>query len=178
MLFGPIKLVLFLLLLTFVAGSVRLFLWPREDAPKRADAVVVLAGSRGPRLEKGLELMRERVAPVLVISDAPAPGWPEANRLCRRGASYRVICFKPDPYSTRGEAQRVARMANRLRWKRIVVVTSTFHVFRARTLFERCVGIGTKVDAVGARYALQRTPRYVLSEWVKLAYAETVGRGC
>ncbi len=178
MLFGPIKLVLFLLLLGFVAGSVRLFLWPHEDAPKRADAVIVLAGSRGPRLEKGLELMASRVAPTLVISDAPAPGWPEANHLCRRGASFRVICFKPDPYSTRGEAQRVARMARRQGWERIVVVTSTFHVFRARMLFERCTGIGTKVDAVGARYALQRTPRYLVSEWIKLAHAETVGRGC
>lgn len=172
----PVKLVLTLLVLAFVAGSVRLFLWPEQDAPTRADAVVVLAGSRVPRLEKGLELMRRRVAPVLVVSDAPAPGWPQANRLCTGRARFRVICFRPDPYSTRGEAEAVGRMARRNRWRRVVVVTSVFHVTRSRILFERC--LDAEVQVVGTRYAYRRLPRFVASEWVKLAYAETLGRDC
>ncbi|MGH3102729.1 MAG: hypothetical protein ACRDN6_01350, partial [Gaiellaceae bacterium] len=49
-----------------------LFLWPHEDAPRLADAVVVLSGGRKFRLEKGLELMRRNVADVLVISDGRA----------------------------------------------------------------------------------------------------------
>ena len=176
MLFRPFKLLFFLLVAGFLAGSVRFFLWPEQDTPRAADAVVVLAGSRNPRLEKGLELMRRRVAPILVVSDAPAPGWPRANRLCAGRARFRVICFKPEPYSTRGEAQMVARMARRRGWRRIVVVTSVFHVTRSRLLFERCVD--GEVQLVGARYAYARAPRYVFSEWVKLAYAQTLGRGC
>jgi uncharacterized SAM-binding protein YcdF (DUF218 family) len=155
-----------------------LFLWPREDSPERVDAVVVLAGGRKFRLEKGLELMRRGVAHTLVISDGRAPQWPEANRLCDRGqgAGFRVVCFKPDPYSTSGEAEMVARLARARGWRSVAVVTSTFHVFRARMLFERCVD--GDVAAVGARYKLRYLPAALFWETGKLAYALTVDRDC
>ena len=47
---------------------------------------------------------------------------------------------------------------------------------RSRLLFERCVD--GDVQLVGAGYSYARAPRYVLSEWVKLAYAQTLGRDC
>lgn len=173
----PRRLVISALLLVFVAVSARLFLFPSEDNPGRADAVVVLAGARKPRLARGLELMRSGVAPVLVISDGRDPLWPQANRLCRNGGgTFRVVCFRPDPYNTRGEAEAVGRLARRRGWGSVLVVTSTFHVTRARMLFERC--IDGEVDAVGAPYAKKRVPKYVLSEWVKLSYALTLGRDC
>jgi hypothetical protein len=122
--------------------------------------------------------MRKKVAPTLVISDAPIYGWPEANRLCPpKRAAYKVICFHPDPYSTRGEAEQIARLVNRHRWRSVVVVTSTFHVTRARMLVKRCVD-NAKVYLVGADYAVADTPRFVLSEWGKFFYAELLKRGC
>ena len=82
--------VLLILLLVVVAAwaavVARFVLWPVQDSPRRADAVVVLAGDHL-RLGKALELMARRVAPTLVISDGLAPGWREANRHTRpRGA--------------------------------------------------------------------------------------------
>src|ERR671939_278548 len=125
-----------LLFVAWVAASAILFLWPRQDSPRRANAVVVLAGGKVPRLEKALGLMRRHVAPVLVISDGWDPLWPEANRLCAgHAARFAVVCFRPKPYSTRGEAEDVARLAARRRWRSIVVVTSRYHVTRARMLF-------------------------------------------
>lgn len=172
-----IRFLLIALILAFVGLSGRLFVFPKTDSPRRADAVIVLAGARKPRLNKGLELMRKKVAPTLVISDAPVYGWPEAKRLCEGRATYKVLCFRPEPYSTRGEAEHIAELVDQHRWRSIVVVTSTFHVTRARMLVKRCVD-DAKVYVVGADYALADTPRYVLSEWGKFFYAQTVKRGC
>ena len=70
------------LVLAWIAFAAVLFLWPPQHVPAHADAVVVLAGARGPRLARGLELVQRRVAPVLVVSDGWGVAWAEANRLC------------------------------------------------------------------------------------------------
>src|SRR5919112_1927459 len=129
-----------LLIVAWLAATAVLILWPHEDSPKRANAVVVLSGGKKPRLEKALGLMRRHVAPVLVISDGWDPLWPEANLLCTGHTRFEVVCFRPEPYSTRGEAEDVAKLAARRRWRSIVVVTSRYHVTRARMLFRRCFG--------------------------------------
>jgi uncharacterized SAM-binding protein YcdF (DUF218 family) len=154
-----------------------LFLWPPRQVPQHADAVVVLAGGRGPRLERALALVRRGVAPVLVISDGWGATWPEANRICAgRPAPARVLCFHPAPFSTRGEAEGFARLAASRGWTSAVVVSSRYHVARARILFERCFA-GT-VYADGADQSLLDRLIAVPSETAKLAYALTVRRSC
>jgi uncharacterized SAM-binding protein YcdF (DUF218 family) len=121
--------------------------------------------------------MTRRVAPTLVISDGLAPGWPEANRLCHGGSRrFRVLCFRPDPYSTRGEARAVARMAAVRGWRSVVVVTSTYHVTRARLLFDRCVD--ARVRVTGATYRRSLIPLEVFLEPAKLVYALAIARSC
>ncbi len=166
------------LVAAWVVASVVLFLYPDEGAPARADAVVVLSGTRGTRLDKALELMRAGVAPVLVISNDPETPVREAIHLCRRGhgAGFRVVCFEPHPDSTRGEAEAVGRLARQRGWSSLVIVTSHFHVTRAKLLFGRC--FHGKLSAVGAPYPLLTIPEVVLSEWAKLVYALVVARGC
>ena len=174
---GRRVLLFFVLVVAWIVASFWLFIFPRQDSPSRADAVVVLSGAKNARLERALELMRRRVAPVLVISDATEPGSPRARALCRRGSTrFRVVCFRPDPYSTRGEAQALARLARRRGWGSVVVVTSKYHLTRARMLFRRCVD--GDVEGVGARFPLRRVLDYVFAEWGKLAYALTLERGC
>lgn len=170
-----LRVVLLAAVLVFLGLSAKLFVWPEEEPPRRSDAIVVLARAK-PRLAKGIELIQQGIAPVLVISDGLAPGYVRANRLCRKGApGFRVVCFRPDPHSTRGEAQRIGRMVRNRKWRAITVVTSTFHLTRTRLLFKRCVD--ARIDAVGASYPLRRLPQSVVTEWVKLAYAE-LRRGC
>jgi uncharacterized SAM-binding protein YcdF (DUF218 family) len=167
---------LLVLVAAWVAASLALFVFPRQDAPRHADAVVVLAGSRRERLPKALELMRRGVAPVLLISGGRDPRWKQAHPYCAGTSRFRTICFDAKPFSTRGEAETVARMARKRGWRSVVVVTSTYHVFRARMLFRRC--FDGRVQAVGG------TPRPlgwafgVLFEWPKLAYALTTRRSC
>jgi uncharacterized SAM-binding protein YcdF (DUF218 family) len=166
------------LVLAWIGASLYLFVWYPSDPPGRADAVVVLSGGRDSRLDPAIRLVERHVAPLLVISGAGYdPKWRTARRLCAHGArGYRVLCFDPKPYSTRGEAEEVARIAARRRWRSIVVVTSRYHVTRARMLFRRC--FHGDVDAVGASYPLAHVVSFVLSEWAKLAWALTVARSC
>jgi uncharacterized SAM-binding protein YcdF (DUF218 family) len=154
-----------------------LFVWPDDDDPRQADAIVVLAGGRKARLEKALELVERNVSNTLVISDGEAPGWPEANRLCDgERQELEVVCFRPDPYSTWGEARGVTRLAGRHGWNSLAVVTSTFHVYRAGKLFERC--FPGRVETVAAGQSLLYLPRALLWETGKLAAALTVRRDC
>ena len=172
-----IRLVVFMVLvLVFLAASVYLFVFPHLDRVTHADAVVVLSGGKTDRLPKGLSLMQRGVAPTLVISDGHAPDYPEANRLCRGGQPFKVVCFKPNPYSTRGEAEGMANLAREHRWRSLVVVTSRYHVFRARILFRRC--FKGPLTVVGSMPSVTNYVVGAIEEWPKLIYEETLVRSC
>jgi uncharacterized SAM-binding protein YcdF (DUF218 family) len=165
------------LVLAWVLAAAVLFVWPPRQVPDRADAIIVLAGGRGPRLARGFELVRRGVASLLVISDGWSATWPEANRLCAgRRAAGRIVCLHPQPYNTRGEAGALARLARARGWRSVVVVSSRYHVLRARMLVERCFD-GT-VHADGANQSVGTRLWAATTETAKLGYALLVGRGC
>lgn len=165
------------LVAAWLAAAAFLFVWPREDAvPGHADAVVVLAGDSGHRLPGGLRLVRRGIAPTLVLSREPRR-WRTGLRLCSAGGDgFRVVCFRADPYSTRGEARAVARLARQHGWRSLVVVTSGYHVTRARTLFRRC--FAGRVAVTGVGYDRRWLPLDLALETAKLVRAETTSRGC
>ena len=68
----------------------------------------------------------------------------------------------------------MARLARDRAWRRVVVVTSTFHVTRTRLIFRRTLDLDLRL--VGAGHSRRRLPAHVASEWAKLAYALTLGR--
>jgi len=166
-----------LLVGAWVAATVRLLFLPAEGAPPHADAVVVLSGSKR-RLAKGIELVQAGVAPWLVLSAGLDPRQPQARRLCLagQGRGFRVLCFWPRPDSTQGEARGVERLARRYGWRSIVLVTSRFHITRARMLFRRC--LNARVEAVGVSYPWTSIPFAVAGEWAKLLYALILARRC
>jgi uncharacterized SAM-binding protein YcdF (DUF218 family) len=178
-----LRLLLRLLVLALVGWLVMvvfLFILPRRDHPRRADAIVVLSGDAKHRLPPGLELARKGVAPVLVVSDGARSDWAPARELCAHpvGRGFEVVCFRPRPYSTRGEARALAVMAERRHWRSLLVVTSTFHVFRSRMLFKRCLDDRTRLYLDGTRSRLVTLPVAWASETAKLVLAETLRRGC
>jgi uncharacterized SAM-binding protein YcdF (DUF218 family) len=158
-----------------------LFVWPwAASTPRRADAVVVLSGGRDSRLDPALALMRRGVAPLLVISSpAQDPRWRSAQRMCRarpHAYPFRVLCFEASPYSTQGEARAIARLARTHNWKRVAVVTSTYHLTRARMLLRRC--FGGKISMVGAGSTWWKLPDEWAFETGKLLVQLTLRRGC
>jgi uncharacterized SAM-binding protein YcdF (DUF218 family) len=178
---GLLRLLLVLLgvAAVLVALTYPLFVWPATDQPGTADAVVVFAGGDGERQDEGIRLVREGVAPVLVISDGGLPNSGKA-RVCReRPAGLRLVCFSPDPATTRGEARRFAELAEREGWRSLVLVTSTYHLRRAGLLLDRCYdGQLRRVATPLYNDYSYETGQQLASEWLAVAAALTLHRSC
>lgn len=161
----------------FLGATARLFVWPSTNDARRADAVVVLDGGSGERLEEARALMARRVAPMLAVSTGRELDPDEAGDLCTKPQPFEVVCFTPRPDSTRGEARALARLARDKGWNEVVLVTSTYHVTRARMLLERC--FDGRVDAVAA--SPPRRPLHwagaVVREWAAMVET-TLRRHC
>ncbi len=159
-----------LLFCGWLALALYLFVRPRQDHPRHAAAIIVLAGDEQHRFSRGLELARSGVAPVLVVSDGARSDWAPARELCAhpRGHGFRVICFRPAPYSTRGEARGALALVRRNHWRSLLVVTSTYHVYRSRLLFDRCIKGQARVYATGARSSRYWLSLNMVSETIKL----------
>lgn len=154
--------------------SVPLFITYGDDPAASADAVIVLSGSKK-RLPVALDLMSRGVARTLVVSYGLEPRNEPARRVCTTRQRFAVLCPKPAPFSTRGEARMIARLAAEHGWDSIAVVSSRFHLRRARLLIERC--FHGRVAMVGAPVTVWRLPLNIAAEWVKLARAEVI-RSC
>ena len=133
----------------------------------RADAIVVLGG-RANRLPVGVALARAGVAPALLVFNSD-------GSLVE--APCEITCVRPDPYSTRGEAATTARLARERGWRSLVVVTSSYHVPRARHIFRRA--FEGELTMVPAPATLWRLPYDVASEagkWAVLTVRELRAR--
>jgi uncharacterized SAM-binding protein YcdF (DUF218 family) len=112
---------------------------PKVDHPTHADAIVILGSPENQaRIEVAEGLLDAHVASQLVIS-LNAPNERHAYHVCTHPpAGVTVTCFQPHPSTTRGEAEEVHRLAQQHGWTSLVVITSTYHVSRARMIFKRC----------------------------------------
>jgi uncharacterized SAM-binding protein YcdF (DUF218 family) len=141
-----------------VALNLRLFVFPPSSTPAHADAVVVLAGGKGERLDKGLELVRAGVAPNLVVSTG-------SDTLCTNDYPFTVYCFLPHPDDTRGEAEAIGRIAAQHGWQHIVLVTSDYHATRAGLLVDRCFPGTVDVSAAESSHAPLPLLSAITHEW-------------
>ena len=149
-------------------------MWPTEDAlPARADAILVLSGGSGERVAEGVRLLDAGVAPVLALSNGRAEDAEDGTRHC---ADARVVCFVPEPFSTQGEARWLRREAAARGWYSVVLVTSSYHLRRARMVVDRC--FDGELAAVGSEPRLAIVAIGVAWEWPKSLYYLTLNRGC
>jgi uncharacterized SAM-binding protein YcdF (DUF218 family) len=132
----------------FCATTARLFTWPASGMPTRVDAIVMPAGP-GDRLTEAVRLAREHRASFLVVSRGfQGYGGPCPTPVAR----VKLICFNPDPASTRGEAELVGKLARTYHWHSITLVTTTAQNWRARQRMEHCFGGTVYVVTVGVPF--------------------------
>jgi uncharacterized SAM-binding protein YcdF (DUF218 family) len=156
------------LVIAVVGASFPLFVFPAKDSPGPVDAIVVLGGDDR-RLTLGRKLAAEGYASTLLIS---APGG-----LCPyRVPNVRVVCFRPDPSTTQGEARSVAKAERENGWKSLIVISSTDQTTRARIRFKRCTDV--KIRYVPSAISAGEFPFRIAYEWGALAKALIWQRGC
>ncbi len=168
--------VLALGLVWLIAGWV-VFQHPRTDAPARSDALLVLGPPDRTRMAEALRLMDAGVAPVLVVANpgtrdlGDASGkvyYARAAQTCAQdgnrdgGRGYEVICFRPDPSTTQGEAMELRALSEQRGWDHVSVLTYRQHVARSRLLLQRCYT--GELDVLSFDYP--DVPRGVLREFV------------
>jgi hypothetical protein len=161
-----------LLAVIFVLATAKLFVFPQRDAPVRADAIVMFAGSAG-RIDLAVSLARAGYAPVLAVSQ-PTPA-----DLCPPDTipGVQVICFHPRPLTTQGEARWTGQAAATHGWHSILLITSTPQDLRARLRLSRCYHGGVRVMTVDpvnrAAWAYM-----VMYEWAAMAKALVLQTSC
>jgi len=166
-------LIAFVAVITFVALTARLFIWPQTNEPRRAGAIVVLGSdpvNEMRRIEEGKKLLLAGDAPVLAISDAGGP--------CPINVTTpRIFCFTPSPDSTQGEARYIGTTARVRQWHSVIVVAGRPQATRARLRTERCFA-GT-IEMVGVDpLSLEQWIYQIAYEWVATIKALTIQRGC
>jgi uncharacterized SAM-binding protein YcdF (DUF218 family) len=111
---------------------------PTRQAP--ADAVLALGGD--PETARFAQKVVDRgLARHLVLSDPYGLDDNPVTHICRAAttnADPAVTCFSPDPATTRGEAEKLARLAASGGWRQVVVVAPVYHITRARMIVRRC----------------------------------------
>ena len=107
-------------------ASFEIYLRTGGDSPEPANAVVVLGPGRdGERLERAEALLDEQLADTLVVSMGRGGQRRATDAVCAsQPTDFEVICFRADPFTTRGEARAVARLAAARGWTKLLVVTS------------------------------------------------------
>jgi uncharacterized SAM-binding protein YcdF (DUF218 family) len=195
-------------LLLLVAGGVygflHLGLWMApEDSLQKADAIFVLAGTLAERPLEAADLYAAGYAPrILVTRDlvdpatlvaaergAPFPQTAELNRtmLLTLGVPAGALIV-PDRIhdNTAQEAETFREMVEKYHWRRVIVVSSRYHLRRVTVALRRELrGLDVQLIRRGSRYdpsvpsrwwTKRRDIRWILSELPKLA-AYAVGLG-
>ena len=175
----------------------------REDPLEKADAIFVLAGTAMTRQLEGADLFLAGYAPRIVLTREPSD--PAFDVIAKKGLVFPTAADRardvylalgipldavvvPDRLhrSTAAEAITLRELARMYQWRRVIVVTSKYHLRRAGFAFRRELdGTGVEVMMRGSRYdravperwwRVRADIRDILSEVPKLlAYAAGLG---
>jgi len=133
--------------------------WVIDEPSAPSDTLIVLGDDNymGDRAFHAAKLYREGVAPVVVASgrmlrkdvgladvmehDLQSFGIPQAA----------IVKLPHRAENTREEAEEVARLVRARGWKRILVVTSSYHARRARYIYSRILPSNITLRVAGAR---------------------------
>lgn len=158
---------------------------------EHADVIVVLAGETDRRPALGLQLLREKYAPRMLL-DVPANAklyqW-DMLQLAQKYVSalpeaQSVTICPIYGLSTKTEAQDVSRCLNNLGVHNVLVVTSDYHTRRALSTFKHELsGMQISVAAAtdpqqfgGSWWKHRQWAKLNFDEWLRLVWWEVVDR--
>ncbi len=138
-----------------LAGS----FWVVDDEPENSDVIVILGDDNfsADRATRAAELFKSGFAPRVIASGRFLRPYAsiaelEQHDLTDRGvAATAVVRFAHSATDTREEAIAISQLLSSRGWKRVILVTSTYHTRRSRYICERVFPAGTVLRVVAAR---------------------------
>lgn len=134
--------------LVVALAGVPFYVLPASDEPAPVDVVYVIGPPTDERVDVALGMVRDGQAGAVMVSldETEADEYPAAASLCHGDedaweglpTDLWVLCSKPDPFTTRGEARALETEMMLEGWDSAAVVTFRPHVLRARMIMERC----------------------------------------
>lgn len=133
--------------------------WVIDDPAAPSDALIVLGDDNyaGDRAFHAAELYREKVAPVVVASGRMLrPNVSIADVMEHDLQSFGVpapaiVKLSHRAQNTREEAVEAAHLVQARGWKRVMIVTSSYHARRTRFIYERTLPSTVVLRVSGAR---------------------------
>lgn len=183
------RVLLLLLIVIALASQAARVLW--VDDPQKSDVIVVLAGEASSRPARGLELLRQGMAPrmwvdvvsrdrifdqsLVAIAEKYAASLPEATQV--------KICPLTG-LSTAAEAMDVKRCLQPFGIHRVLIVTSGFHSRRALSIFRRrlpqyefsIAAVHDPTQYGTAWWTNREWAKATFDEWTKFVWWELVDR--
>jgi uncharacterized SAM-binding protein YcdF (DUF218 family) len=166
-----------LLILAALASQAARFLI--VDDPQKSDAILVLAGETAARPTRGLQLLRQEMAPHLFI-DVESGSQQFDQRLVDIAEKYiatlpdhaRVSVCAITGLSTNAETTDAHRCLDLIGAHSVLIVTSEFHTRRARSIFRKRLP-QFQVSVAAARDPLRfGTAWWTNREWAKVTFDE------
>lgn len=125
-----------------------------ESAPVQSDVIVLLAGDRFYRVPKVAELYHAGHAPQVVLTSSAdnweygsAPSSKLVPELLALGVNEQDIIWEETAPHTRAEADATLRLANSHGWKKLLLVTTEYHQYRAfLTWFKAIRDTASEID--------------------------------
>jgi hypothetical protein len=159
------------------------------DAPRRSDAILVLAGETDRRPLRALELLSQGYGQRIVLdvpSNAKVYEFTEVELAQKyiqdlpQAASVSICAI--DGLSTRDESQDAEKCLQREDAKRVLIVTSDFHTRRALEIFRRefpgrefSVAAARNDERFGSRWWTHRQwAKTLVDEWLRLIWWKAI----
>ncbi len=149
-----------------------------DDPLHPADGILVLSGEsrEGDRVQRAVDLYKQGLAPLLVLSGTPAGFRTHEAEIMQRHAEYlgvppdRILTVKHDADSTKQEAEAVVPILKAKGLNEVILVTSNYHTARAKRIFARAAG------PAGPRFLASPTDDGLFNPdgwWTRRRYAKT-----
>lgn len=132
--------------------------WIEGDSPQVSDAIVILSDDdfSADRAARAAQLFKEGFAPRIVASGRYLRPYASIAELMQRDLTDRgvpasaVVLFPIHVRDTREEAVALSQFLSTRGWKKILVVTSSYHTRRARYIYERILPPGFELCIISA----------------------------
>jgi uncharacterized SAM-binding protein YcdF (DUF218 family) len=168
-----------ILLITWLVGGYFVVVHPVTNILRQADAIVVLGSPDvDGRQSYAFTLAEQDYASTIAISVGSRRQLDFKTACHNPPNDLTVLCFVPNPPTTKGEAHQIRTFAAQYHWKSVIVVTSSYHISRARMIIGRCFGGDVMMSAPAAQHSIGTIAYQYVYQTAGYLKALTVDHGC